>query len=391
MPRWLARAARIYATLVILFLFAYAAGVVLVAVSGQTGGEARQVDFAALWGAGRLALAGDAVAAFDQVALRAAQSLPADAKEGELFWLYPPGMALILAPFGTLPYWAAWLVFGVISISAFWATLSRFAAPVPIGPQMLIAAPIVIISLQLGQLGLLWTAGLCLALRALASGNALAAGLIVGALSLKPQLGLLLPVALIALWRWDVVAWACLGAVLVHGLPTLVTGVEYWAAFLDRIGAISASMEGGGTPHRLMVSPYAFFRFSGAGHLSAYVLQWILTVSIATGVAYLWSRRPGSANLAVGALMVAMPVATPYAYYYEMVLVVAGAVFLLRGGYGARIAQAILLAAALLGPLLLFVWTEAAPLFAPLLLILAGDAALAAARPPSAASNPSPA
>ena len=385
------RGARAYWTLALLFLLTYAAGVVLVAVSGEMGGEARQVDFAALWGAGRLALAGEAVAAFDQAALRAAQSLPMDAAEGELFWLYPPGMALLLAPFGALPYWAAWLVFGLISAAAFCAALLPLARAVPVAPYLLLTAPIVIISLQLGQLGMLWAAALVAALRALAGGNAVLAGLIIGTLSLKPQLGLLLPFALAAAGRWDVILWACLGGLAAHGLPTLVTGLDYWNAFFERMAVISASMEGGGTPHRLMVSPYAFFRFCGAGHLAAYGLQLGITAVLALGTVLVWSRRPGNAALAVGALMLAIPVATPYAYYYEMVLVVAGAVFLLRGGYASGPGRGVTLGVALMAPLVLFTWTDASPLFAPLMVALAVDAGRRAFRPIDRASASSPA
>lgn len=379
-PPWLTRAVSLYWTITLLFMAAYAGGVVLVAVGGDTGGEARQVDFAALWGAAKLTLAGDATAAFDQASLRAAQSLPADAAEGELFWLYPPGVALLLAPLGALPYWAAWLAFGAISAVAFRTALVALARPIPVAPALLLTSPIVIISLQLGQFGLLWAAGLVAALRSLASGNAVLAGLLLGTLSLKPQLGLLVPFALAAA-RWDVLLWAAAGALAVHGLPTLVVGTEYWAVFLERVAAISASMEGGGTPHRLMVSPYAFFRFVGAGHLAAYALQWGVTVMLILGAVVVWSRRPGNADLAVGGLLVAIPVATPYAYYYEMVLVVAGAVFLMRGGYAMLPGRAIALGVALMGPLVLFAWTEAAPLFAPLLLALAVDAGAAALRP----------
>jgi arabinofuranan 3-O-arabinosyltransferase len=355
-------------------MLAYAAGVVLVAVSGYTGTGTRQVDFLAFWSAAKLALAGNPLAAFDQDALRAAQALPADAEPGDLHWLYPPGFLLLLTPLALLPFWAAWLLFNLLSLSAFLGANWRFARAVPMGRNLLVGAPIVIMTVTLGQVDLLWSGVAVFMFRAVSRDQQGLAGFCLAALSLKPQLGILLPCALVAGRRFEVILWGCIWALLFHGLPTLIVGFDYWQVFFDRMHAIAASLETGLTPHYLMASPYAVFRFLGAHHGLALSGQAIVTLSLAIGTAMLWMQRRHRADLLVGALLVAIPVATPYAFYYSLVLVVPASVFLVRGGYGSTVQQRVLLGLALIGPAVLWISTPLAPLLAPITLALAADA-----------------
>lgn len=375
---------RLYLTAAVFLMLAYAGAIVLVLTSGETDGDARQVEFVALWSAARLALEGNAIGAFDQELLRQVQSLPSDAGPGELYWLYPPGLQFLLAPLGLLPYWAAWVLFGLASLGAFAAAYWRPAASVPLGQGLLIGAPAVMIALQIGHVVLLWAAALGAALRAMAHGreglSAPLAGLLIALLSLKPQLGLLLPVALVAARRWDVVLWALAGAVALHGLPTLFVGVDYWAIFFRRMAQVADAVGRDMMPHHLMLSPYAFARYAGLAHAPALALQAGVLAGVAGAVWRVWRRRGGDGDLAAGALLTAIPLATPYAYFYELGLLVPAAIFLVRGGCGAGWADRALLALALFGPLALFVHTPLAPLFAPLLLVLFARATMLALR-----------
>lgn len=397
LDRWAApleRAGRLFATAAILFMASYAAAVVLVLTSGYVEGASRQVDFVALWSAAKLALQGNAIEAFDQGVLRQNQFLPPEAEPGELYWLYPPGLQMLLAPFGLLPYWAAWLLFCLMSLVAFARVLWAPAGRVPMGHSVLVCAPAVIITVQTGQLSMLWAVAVVGALRAMTLERAALAGLLIALLSLKPQLGLLLPVVLVAAWRWDVLLWAAGGVLAVHALPTLIVGLEYWAVFLDRMGGVAEAIELDLMQHQLMVSPYAFGRFLDLGHGAALVGQGIVTLSLAGAVFRAWSRGPGHIERATGILLAAMPAATPYAYYYELTLCVPAAIFLVLSGYGARLADRVLLALVVFGPAVLWISTPLAPLFAPVLLAIVfhslarmpagGTAARSAA--PSAAS-----
>ncbi|HUF88301.1 MAG TPA: glycosyltransferase family 87 protein [Thermohalobaculum sp.] len=388
--RPLRRLGRFVATAAVLFLIAYTGGVVFVLTSGLVDSQTRQADFVAFWSAARLALEGNAIAAFDQDLLRQVQALPADVEEGELFWLYPPGVQLALAPFGLLPYWAAWVLFNVLSLAAFLGAHWRPARRVPMAHDLLIGAPIVVITLQLGQLLMFWASALVSAFRAMARGQCVLPGLLIGLLSLKPQLGILLPFALVAARRWDVILWATIWTVAVHAVPTLVVGLDYWDAFFKRLAAVSEALEMNLFKHHLMVSPYAFARFLGLGHAPAMASQVLVSAGLAASVFALWRRRDPAAGLGLpgGVLCMAVAAATPYAYYYELVFAIPGAILLVRGGYGRSAFDRVLLGLALLGPAVLWVWTPLSPLFAPVLVAIVVRATLLGLRQPDMAVAP---
>lgn len=376
----LERVAPFFTALALLYMAAFAGGVILVVESGLVGGDSRQFDFVAFWAAAKLALAGDALAAFDHAALRAAQALPPDAPEGNMYWFYPPGVQFLFLPFAPMPYWAGWLIFNLLAMTLFARALWEPARAVPIGHNLLIAAPIVIIVFRLGQLALLWSGVLVLALRAIAHGRPIVAGVLIALLSLKPQLGILIPIALLAGGHWSVILWAFLGAVAVHGLPTAVVGLEYWVAFFDQMRFAAVGMQGDFTRWDLMVSPYAFLRLLDSSHQAAMIVQYCVSALLAACIAWVWADRSCNFNIASAMLAVAIPIATPYAYYYELALCIPAAILLVRAHYGARVTDRILLALMVFGPASFWIRTELAPLFAPILLIMVVRLAVLASR-----------
>jgi hypothetical protein len=108
-------------------------------------------------------------------------------------------------------------------------------------------------------------------------------------------------------------------------------------------------------------------------HLPSIGAQVVFFLSLAFGVIMIWSRRSANFNLSAGSLLVAMPIATPYAFYYELTLLIPAAIFLVRGGFGARTLDRILLAVIIFGPAALWfvsVSNPLATLFAPVLLMI---------------------
>ena len=368
--RPLERFGRYMATVSVLFMLAFAGAIILVIESGVIGGQSQQFDFVAFWAAGKLALAGDPVAAFDIQTLREAQSLPPTARVGNMLWFYPPALAYLFVPFSLMPYWAAWLAFNVVSIALFARALWKLAEPVPMGHSLLIGAPSIIISFRLGQLAILWPAVLVFALRAMEQGRAVAAGVLIGLLTLKPQLGILIPFVLLARGAWSTIGWACLTAIVLHGVPTLAVGVDYWAAFVERMQFATERMQDGFTRADLMVSPYAFLRYFEVPHETSLAVQYAITAGLVATLMLAWRRRSADFMILAGMLLIAIPVATHYVYYYELVLCIPAAIYLVRGGFGATAVDRILLALALFGPASFFVSTQLAPLMAPVLLAI---------------------
>ena len=382
--RILERCGSVMFTAAIVFLVLYSAGVILVLNSGAIEGDARQVDFVAFWAAAKLAIAGDPVAAFDQEMLRRAQSLPPDARLGELYWRYPPAFHVLIAPLGLLPYSAAWLLFNLISLSAFAAALWRRAAPVPMGHSLIFCAPIVLITFIIGQVSLLWAAGLVAALSALRTDRPVVAGFLIAMLSLKPQLGILIPFALAGGGRWRVILWASVWVCIVHGAATVIVGIDYWAHFFESLTQAVGGLEHGGTNHRLLVSFYAFMRFIGFDYSASLASQLLLTALLAAGLLLLWKQRTVQFDLKAAALCIAIPLATPYASSYELTLSVPAAIFMVRSGIGATAFDRVMLGILIFGPATSWIFGDVnsvAPLYAPLLLLVFGRCLAQAFRP----------
>ncbi len=313
-------------------------------------GQAIQLDFTAFWAAAKLAVAGDAVSAFDPNLLRAAQQLPSDQPPGDLLWLYPPAWHIAILPLGYLSFSAAYVVYSAVAFAAFAAALRPLAAPVPGGVALVLAGPAVLIILILGNNSLLWTAGLVAALAALAQGRAVLAGLLIALLTLKPQLGVLIPFALAFGGYWRTVLWACIGTVVIAALSTAAMGIDYWGYFFAMLRFMSDLMQTEIVRFERMMTWYALIRLGGAGHDIAFPLQLAVSAAAAASVAWVWSRRGASADIKAATLCIAIPLATPYAYHYEMTLALAAALFLVRDGFGATRGARLWLLALWLGP-----------------------------------------
>jgi hypothetical protein len=357
-------------------------------------GEAVQIDFTAFWAAARLALAGDAASAFDVNLLRAAQALPSDQPPGDIFWLYPPGWHIAIMPLGLLPFSAAYIVYSALTFLAFALALRPLAAPLPGGTALVLAAPAVLIILMLGNNSLLWTAGLAAALGALARGRMVLAGLLIALLTLKPQLGLLIPFALAFGGHWRAVIWACIGTALITILSTAAMGLGYWGHFFSSLRFMSELMRSDVVLYERMMTWYALVRLGGAGHDIAFAVQLAITASAMASVAWVWSRRGAGADIKAATLCIAIPLATPYAYHYEMTLTLAAALFLARAGFGAGRGARLWLLALWLGPvpaLVLQGHLPAAVYAAPLLTATLGLCLWRAAQPGNAAETQCPA
>ncbi|TFG88763.1 MAG: DUF2029 domain-containing protein, partial [Hyphomicrobiales bacterium] len=147
-------------------------------------------------------------------------------------------------------------------------------------------------------------------------------------------LGLLIPVALVAGREWRVLASASGWATLLILASTVVFGFEYWKYFLAGLSNAASHVERGNMPIMAMSSIYGFVRAIDASHAVALGTQIAASMAVAAIIAWIWSRKHAGNELRCAALCAAIPLATPYAFYYEMVVTLAAGLFLLRDGFG---------------------------------------------------------
>jgi len=228
---------------------------------------------------------------------------PVDAAQRALdphVWTQPflstPAVALLVTPLAAVPYSAAYLAWAAVSVAALagalaWSTNYRGAAR-----WLAVAAAFVpwwvIHAVSLGQVAPVIAAAVLVAWRLLREDHDIAAGLVLGALALKPNTALLVPVALLVTARFRALA-AWLGATAVIALVSVaLIGSAGVMAYANALTHVPAGALRGASQLTLMTA----FSLSPVAGIVARVA--ILGVVLAT--MYRLRREAGMA-LAVGA------------------------------------------------------------------------------------------
>jgi len=327
----MARFGAIVLALAAVFLLAYYGAIVVQLNYTEQDSASIFVDFVAFWAAAKLVLAGAPLAVFDIDALTAAQQLGPEI-ERRLYWFYPPHWLLAMTPFGALPFSAGLVLFSGLSAAAFVLAL-RGERRLPHGLGALtLAAPAMVLTLMIGNTAVLLAALLVAALRAESQGRAMRAGLLIACMTVKPSIGILIPIALVAGRAWATILWAALGSVALVALGTLAFGVEYWPRFFAQLQFALDLVAEGKLGLVRMTTWFAWLRGIGVTHADALTVQYVVSGGLATTVALVWALRGLAVELKYATLALAMPLATPYGHYYEMVFALVALLFLSRAG-----------------------------------------------------------
>jgi hypothetical protein len=304
-------------------------------------------DFAAFWTAGRLALEGRAAAAYDPPTMYAAEQSLIAGFDAELPWVYPPHFQLVVAPFAALPFLASYLTWNLTTLALLVLALYR-VAPVNATPWLVLGFPMTYLTFSFGQNGFLTAALLAGPLHCLALRRDLSAGVLLGILTIKPQLGILIPFALIAAGRWPAIAsaagtFACL--VLASGV---LLGWELWPAFLASLGSAAHNLEAGVLPWKHLASPFAALAFSGLPVAWAMAVQALLALAALVVVTVYWRRRGTPFEVKAALLATGTLLAVPYLFSYDLMIYAVAMTFIAWHGHkrgwlsGERTALAVL-------------------------------------------------
>jgi hypothetical protein len=276
-------------------------------------------DFASLWAAGRLAIDRQAYAAYD-IAVHRAVELTVVENIGILPFPYPPPFLIFIAPFALAPYSVAF-IFWVVTTALFYV----YASSKIVRPVYAIACPPVLVNLLIGQSGLL-IAGLFLLGVNLIRTAPMAAGAILGLLIIKPQMALMLPVAMIAGRHWRVIAGAVASSLsfLLSGL--LLFGPSAYEGFLRLLPNYAQYMQDNRWNWIEFASPFAFARYLGISEGAALAIHGVIAVLAAILTWVAWSR---SWDEKIPILAAASLLASPYFLTYDAVLLIVPASYLI--------------------------------------------------------------
>ena len=297
-------------TMALLFLFISVVALVTML------GDPYQMDFVSYWAGARLALDGNPAGAYD-LALHRSVELEAIPLHGALPFAYPPCFLLLLAPFGLLAYPVAAFDWVLLGFAAYCAALRRWA---PAMNWLALSFPPLLVNVVTGQAGFL-TAALLIGGMVLLPKRPLAAGLLLGLLVMKPQLGLVLPLALLAGREGRALAGAAASALGLLVLSVLVFGWAPWQAWLGNAGLFAAIASEGLAGWHRMASVYGALRLAGLASGPAWAVHALVALAAAAAAALIWYRRAGIEARAA-ALAAATALASPYLFVYDMLILV---------------------------------------------------------------------
>jgi hypothetical protein len=345
-------------------------------------------DFVNVWAAGRLALDGAAPDAYDWTLHRAAEVRAVGYEfDGYYGWHYPPPAFFFAAGLAMLPYLVAALVWLLTTLAAYAAAIAGILG-LRTGVLFALGFPAAIWNVTAGQNGFL-TAALIGGTLGLLERHPALAGICLGLLTYKPQFGLLFPIVLIADRRWLTVAVATLTAITLAALSWLAFGSASWQAFVHWAPVSSRVLiDQGALDWYRLQSVFALVRAHGGSETLAWIVQGLLSLSLAVGLVWLWRRRVAfelkAAALPAGALL-----ATPYLFMYDLVVLAVAVAFLLRFALAREFLSRIEIAAlATAGALILiypYVKTQVGLAAVAIVMVLVVHRAFAEAWPASAA------
>ena len=274
-------------------------------------------DFSSFWSAGRLALHGMAPEAYDWATLRAVQH-QTHGTDAFFPWSYPPLFLLAAAALAGLPYLAALILW---QVSTLLAALAAYRGVLPSRLALLagLGCPIVFVCVGNGQTGFLTAALFLGGILALRRHEALA-GVLFGLLAYKPQVGLLIPLALVAGGHWRAILSASITVGVTTALTLALWGWPVWQAFLTSLQMTQAIvLDRGGPGFEKFQSVFAWVRLWGGPVPLAYGLQGLVALVVALGCWRIW-RWDGDGRLKGAALLTGALLSTPYVLDYDFVV-----------------------------------------------------------------------
>jgi len=286
-------------------------------------------DFINLWTVGRLLLDGATATVYDPAAFMEFQKSFIHASIGHRLWAYPPHSLLLAWPFGLFDYltgFAAWSIFGI----AFLAWCARRFGFQWKEVLVLALSPAAFSCITYGQTGNFFTG---LMLLALSPRSRMDRYSILGAtiLTVKPQTGFLLPLAWGFQRRWVAVIVTAVAVFSVLLLSVLIFGTQVWADYLSLTVPELSRLERHGTgPFTYMIpSLFMSLRLLGMPGDHALAVHMVFACLVVLALAWRLSRTADGRTQAA-LIMVGTCIVTPYMHIYDLSLLLAGGLLILR-------------------------------------------------------------
>jgi len=290
-------------------------------------------DFLNFWMYGRTALTPDPSRFYDAVTYNQELAALLGANYPGQNWSYPPSIMLLALPFGQLTYLQALLCWTVLGAALFFVVARRHLND----PRLLLAlllSPAAVLCIISGQSSLI-TVAILIGIFAYLDHRPIVAGVLIGLLTLKPQLGLLFPVMLMASGRWRAFAAASVMSIAIAAVTAALFGPQVWLDFvlkgLPTNNIVMADPDGIATPFYPTI--FMNMRGVGAGYALAMAVQ--LCFSAAAVAAVIWAFRfcrDANPRVLMALFFACSISAVPYLLSYDTLALTFAALMLLEAG-----------------------------------------------------------
>ncbi len=325
-------------------------------------------DFANLWTGARAVLEERTAILYDIEAYQALQRTLFAEIAGHNF-SYPPHVLMLIWPFGLMPYSAALVLWSLASLAAFFAAARPYLADARLPGVVGLIVPAALVNLWAGHYGLLMAAGTLFVWRN-ADRMPVRSAIILALLTVKPHLGILIPLVLLLRGKWKLCFLAAAFTLLLAGASAAVFGLGAWTEYLTRVPEYQASLldHGSGLYRLMMPSVYNGFVLAGLDQV-AMAFQ-IGAAGLAIAAVFLVHRS--GASLASLGLVTATAtfLVLPYSFNYDMGIVCLAALIGMRQSCeDDRPFDRLIYAAAYLSPALIFKLNGTLPMLVPFFLL----------------------
>ena len=323
--RLTSRATWLLGAVVLLTCAAFDFRVILAAVRVARGDYLAHTDFFAQWSFAWFARLNDPSRIYDAGALHEFQlTFEPDLSQSFPF-PYPPAYLFAVWPLSFLRYGIAYLVWDAVTLALFlWAVFGTRLRTVL--AWFVLLAPVTAITLSQGQNGLLTSALIVGGMR-LMDRRPVLGGVLLGLATIKPQLGVLVPFALIAAGYWRTLVAAGFTAVVLALISGLAFGWDTWPAWFEAAVGHAAYVEQS-VNNYLKPGLMANLELFGVAVPVAHAVQ--VAVSVVVTAIVVWCFRRGPGDLSVAALQVGTFLAMPFVFRYDMPMVVNAILLLVR-------------------------------------------------------------
>ena len=270
-------------------------------------------DFLNVWSGGRLLLSGQLPLIYDYQGYMDWQAALFGPLDGYNY-SYPPHSLFLAAPFALCPYPVALLLWTVAGAGFFlWA--ARPYMPASLHPFYAILTPAALVNIWAGHYGFV-IGGLWLLFFSALGQHPRRSGILAGLLTVKPHLGLLIALTLVARRHYRAVVTAlCVTAFLILA-SGLAFGFELWPRWIFDVSALQTQiMTASGQRFYHLMMPSAFVALRDLSTAVAFTVQALVAV-IALGL--FWQARHAAyrdlAFIAASTTAIVMP----YIFNYDL-------------------------------------------------------------------------